>query len=239
MPTIFHRLSPRQELALGIIEQHHLGLPSSPSLRMIIQGTIGTGKSFLIDRILRALNRSSSQKMNHLLILAPKRVVAYNVRASIVHTTLRIPIKDMNPLKWKPLTIFQEDFKHINYILIDEMSFLGSKLLLKIDSQLWQACLGRNFHPLGGVSIILMGDLAQLPPIMENPIYSSQSILLGLWHTFNIVGMLETIFHQHGQYESQQQFCMLLVNIRNCKASLADWKLLMNQTKSMLVSKKN
>lgn len=73
--------------------------------------------------------------MNPLLALVPMGVAAYNIRASIVHTTLWIPIRDMNPLKGQPLTIFQEDLKHIKYILIDEMSFLGTKLLLKIDSQ--------------------------------------------------------------------------------------------------------
>lgn len=72
--------------------------------------------------------------MNPLLVLVPMGVATYNVRASIVHTTLHIPIKDMNPLKVQPLTILQEDFIHIQYMLIDEMSFLGPKLLLKIDS---------------------------------------------------------------------------------------------------------
>lgn len=74
--------------------------------------------------------------MNPLISLVPMGVAAYNICASTVHTNLQIPIRNMNPLKGQLLTIFQEDFKHIKYILIDEMSFLGPMLLLKIDSRL-------------------------------------------------------------------------------------------------------
>jgi len=45
------------------------------------------------------------------------------------------------------------------YILIDEMSFIGRNLLIKIDSRLHQAFLESANIPFGGRSIILVDDL--------------------------------------------------------------------------------
>ena len=36
--------------------------------------------------------------------------------------------------------------KHIQYILIDEMSFIGPKLFVKIDSRLQECFLEKNNH---------------------------------------------------------------------------------------------
>lgn len=63
-------------------------------------------------------------------ILAPIGVATLNIRATIVHLGLQIHIKDMKPLSSQSLTMFQEEMKHIQYILIDEMSSIGSKLFM-------------------------------------------------------------------------------------------------------------
>jgi hypothetical protein len=46
---------------------------------------------------------------------------------------LKIPIKDMQPLQGKSLTIFEEKMRHIRYIFIDEMRFLGPIYFIHID----------------------------------------------------------------------------------------------------------
>ena len=42
----------------------------------------------------------------------------------------------MQPLHGKALSVLQEEMKDIQYILIDEMSFIGPKLFVQIDSRL-------------------------------------------------------------------------------------------------------
>ncbi|XP_057843282.1 uncharacterized protein LOC131052713 [Cryptomeria japonica] len=142
----------------------------------------------------------------------------------------------MHPLTGQSLMTLQEQLKHIKYILIDEMSFLGPKLLLKIDSHLRQAFPDSQHESFGGVSIILVGDLAQLPPVMDKPIYASHSVALGLWHSFTTVITLDTIFRQQGASIRQQQFRTLLHNIRNAQALQHDWQFLMCQTNATLTT---
>jgi hypothetical protein len=61
--------------------------------------------------------------------------------------------------------------RHIRYILIDEMIFLGPRLFIQIDCQLREAFPDKKTSPSGGRSIILVGDLGQLPPVKDNPLY--------------------------------------------------------------------
>ncbi|XP_059065785.1 uncharacterized protein LOC131857361 [Cryptomeria japonica] len=201
---------------------------------MIVQGTVGTGKSFLIDCIRKELNISPPVTTNPLLVLAPIGVAAFNIQATTIHAGLRIPIREMHPLIGQSLMTLQEQLKHIKYILIDEMSFLGPKLLLKIDNRLRQAFPNNQHDSFGGVSMILVGYLAQLPLVMDKPIYASHSTALSLWHSFTIVITLDTIFRQQGASIRQQQFRALLHNLRNAQALQHDWQFLMCQTNATL-----
>ena len=73
-----------------------------------------------------------------LLILAPTRVVAYNIGGSTIHSKLKIQVNDFRRLEGTCLTSFQEELSQIRYILIDEMSFLGETFLENIDIRLGQ-----------------------------------------------------------------------------------------------------
>ena len=65
------------------------------ALLMIIQGTVGTGKSFLIHYTFEALSNSSRDGRSPFLLLVPIRIVAFNIHAKTIHSALKIPIKDM------------------------------------------------------------------------------------------------------------------------------------------------
>ena len=79
-----------------------------------------------------------------------------------------------------------------------------------------------------------MGDLAQLPPVMDIPLYARSSHGSALWHNFNTVVTLSIVFHQQGNDPSQVTFRKLLTNIKNAIATIEDWKLLMSRTESLL-----
>ena len=221
-------LSIQQKQALDIIVNHSKCTPIIP-LYMIIRGTTGTGKSYLINCIRSALNGSTQQETNQLLTLAPTGVSAFNIHASTIHSAQCIPIKEMQPLQGQALTTFQEDLKTIRYILIDEMSFIGLKLLLKIDSRLRQAFSYKSNLCFGGVSIVLVRDLAQLPPVMDRPIYSARAGARLLWEKFTTVVTLEMLYRQQGDSDQQVQFRKALENIRNASPTQANWELLMTR----------
>lgn len=82
--------------------------------------------------------------------------------------------------------------------------------------------------------MILVGDLAQLPPIMDKMVYASHSNAKKLWHNFNKVVTMETIFRQQDEDPLQIQFFQALQNICNVDPMLHDWEFLMTRTKNNL-----
>ena len=168
------------------------------------------------------------------MILAPIEVAAFNINATTIHSALKILIRDMHPLNGQGLTTFQEAMQYIRYILIDEMTFIGPKLLLKIDSKLHEAFPNDQSTHFGGRSIILTGDLAQLPPVLDKPLYATHSDDLTIWRQFTIVVTLQTIFHQRGEQPTDIQFKEALTNMRDAKPTQQDWELLMTRSKHQL-----
>ena len=86
---------------------------------MVIQGTAGTDKSYLISCLKSALQTPYEQSASPLLLLAPIGVASFNIHASTIHSALRIPIVEMQPLEGQSLSKLQEELRHIRYILID------------------------------------------------------------------------------------------------------------------------
>ena len=61
----------------------------------------------------------------------------------------------------------------MDYLIIDEMSMLGRKLFGQVDQRLRQAFPHRAGEALGWCSCLLVGDLGQLTPVMDLPLYSA------------------------------------------------------------------
>ena len=83
--------------------EHKKCQPNKP-LYMIIQGTTGTRKSYLIHCIRNALNNNGLPHKGKLLVLAPIGVSAFNIHASTIDMVLKIPIKQMQRLQGQALT---------------------------------------------------------------------------------------------------------------------------------------
>ena len=100
---------------------------------MIISGTAGTGKSFLINCLKGLL-----QKV--VRIAAPTGVAAFNVQGCTLHSLLHLPTKgEFKSLEGERLQQLQESLSGVKYIIIDEMSMVGRKLYGQVDSRLRQA----------------------------------------------------------------------------------------------------
>lgn len=57
-------------------------------------------------------------------------------------------------------------FRYIKVLIVDEISIVVAELLSQIDSRLKQITGNININ-FGGIDIILIGDLRQLPPIYK------------------------------------------------------------------------
>ena len=101
-------------------------------LYMIVSGTAGTGKSYLIQCLKQLLGDS-------LRVTAPTGVAAFNVDGYTLHSLLSLPVKgDFKELEGSRLQTTQESLAGVDYIIIDEMSMVGRKLFGQVDRRLHQ-----------------------------------------------------------------------------------------------------
>lgn len=126
-------LKGKQHEAYQIVHDHyHDKQPGSP-LRMIISGTAGTGKSYLIKCLKKLLG-------DCLRVTAPTGGAAYNINGYTLHSLLSIPVSgDFKDLEGQRLSALQESLCGVEYLIIDEMSMVGRKLFGQVDKRLRQA----------------------------------------------------------------------------------------------------
>lgn len=129
----------------------------------------GSGKSFLI-RGIRILVREYNRRC---VVAALTGKAANNISGVTLHSLLFL--QTAGDLKGLPLRTIQGTFSNSSFLIIDEYSMVGFRLLAQIDKRLRQAT-GRISEPFGGVSIILVGDILQLPPVGDKPLYHVASV---------------------------------------------------------------
>ena len=177
-------LQGKQRLVYDAVRSHMQTEDSEP-LRMIVSGTAGTGKSFLIH-CLKAL------LLDRLCVMAPTGVAAFNIGGVTLYSLLHLPTRgEFKALEGEQLQQFQQGFSGVDYLIIDEMSMLGRKLFGQVDQRLRQAFPHCAVEALGGHSCLLVGDFGQLPPVMYLPLYSSvpRSAIADLGHsTYQLFG---------------------------------------------------
>ena len=89
--------------------------------------------------------------------------------------------------------------KDKSYVVIDEMSMMGQRMMAMVDKWLHQATAKLD-TPLGSVSVILLGDFAQLPPVGDKPLYCpephSSLAIHTTYHLFRTVVILIQVLRQ-------------------------------------------
>lgn len=102
-------------------------------------------------------------------------------------------------------------FKDKHYLIIDEMSMLGQMTFAWIDKRLRQAT-GKRDELLGGISVMMLGDFRQLPPVGDKPLFttiSSQQLSFHghtVYRQFTTVVILKQIQRQVGTSADDQTF---------------------------------
>ena len=128
---------------------------------IFVTGKAGTGKSTLIEY----LNDTLQQQKKNIAIVAPTGVAALNVQGVTIHSFFRIPphVVDVNELEFKGSGHI---YRQLDLLIIDEVSMARADLIDLIDACLkyWR----ESSKPFGGVQLLLVGDLFQLPPIIRN-----------------------------------------------------------------------
>ncbi|KZT34517.1 hypothetical protein SISSUDRAFT_1065241 [Sistotremastrum suecicum HHB10207 ss-3] len=202
-----------------------------------VDGTAGTGKSFLIWSITQALQTLYPETPSTVLRLAPTGIAAYGIRGQTLNSGLAIPVKgvrDMRPLTPTALLRMQAHWKHAKLLIIDEKSMIGRMQMGRMDRRLRQI-MRTGTEYLGGVPTILFGDFAQLPPVGDTPLYASKESRAGdglsqegrrAYENFTQSVELDVVFRQAGLDPIQVQFRQALMNLRTYQITEDDYKLL-------------
>ena len=141
-----------------------------------VDGTAGCGKTYLIKAICQELRRLAELNglPDPIRVVAPSGVAALNIFGRTIHSALGLPInREFVPLAGSRLAAFQLLWKGVHFVIIDEKSMLGLRLLAQVDSRLRQ--MKPADKPLGGFHVALFGDFAQLPPVGDTALYSNPS----------------------------------------------------------------
>jgi hypothetical protein len=146
-------ITPEMQQAIDIIQYS--------TDHLYLTGKAGTGKTTLLRHILRTVKKN-------FVIAASTGVAAINAGGCTLHSLLSIPFgvlapddvikKNVSPNKIKMLQM-------VDTIIIDEISMVRPDVLDYIDRKL--RLILSNEQPFGGIQIVMIGDLFQLPPVVK------------------------------------------------------------------------
>ena len=153
-----------------------------------------------------------------------------------IHSLLQLPVRCTNKhsLHGAALQRLQGKLQGKHYIIIDEMSMIGQRMMAWIDKRLRQASAALDC-PLGGFSVIIVGDFGQLPPVGDRPLFAPPGInplsVNGhyIYNIFDKVVFLQQVLRQNGTDGKAESFRELLLSLRNGTVTQDQWKMLLDR----------
>ncbi len=147
---------------------------------LFLTGKAGTGKTTLLREIIATTHKNT-------VVVAPTGIAALHAGGVTIHSLFQLPFSSFIPddqqdaffsgfLKFETKTSLVRHFKMnaakravlttMELLIIDEVSMLRADVIDAIDFML--QTVRKNKRPFGGVQVLFIGDLQQLPPIIRN-----------------------------------------------------------------------
>lgn len=138
-----------------ILEAVKAGCPA-----IFVTGKAGTGKSTLVHWLRSQLDSCA--------VVAPTAVAAANIQGDTIHSFFGLPPRLIDPDEKHPTTTkVRLVLENINCLIVDEVSMVLPNLVDTM-SNILRSARGNDL-PFGGVPVIFVGDLLQLPPVVSSP----------------------------------------------------------------------
>ena len=131
---------------------------------IFLTGKAGTGKTTFLKTVVE-------KSAKRAVVVAPTGVAAINAGGVTIHSFFQLPLSPFVPdAKVKSRFDFSKDKRKIvasmDLLIIDEISMVRADLLDAIDAVLRR--FRDRFQPFGGVQLLMIGDLAQLTPVVTS-----------------------------------------------------------------------
>ena len=137
------------------------------SRSLFLTGKAGTGKTTFLKNLRRHTHKQ-------IAVVAPTGVAAINAGGVTIHSFFQLPFTPFVPTeagrknlikKIKMTNVRRKVMQQLEILVIDEISMVRADLLDAVDTVL-RHFRYRNDVPFGGVQVIYIGDLYQLPPVV-------------------------------------------------------------------------
>jgi len=140
---------------------HALKIMEETGKHVFITGRAGTGKSTLLNYFCNHTDKKA-------VILAPTGVAAVNVGGQTIHSFFGFkPDVTLSAIRKKFKNDKKNLYKKLETVVVDEISMVRADLLDCVDKFL-RLNGPDGKQPFGGVQMIFIGDLYQLPPVVTS-----------------------------------------------------------------------
>ena len=198
---------------------------------LFLTGKAGTGKTTLLREIIQTTHKNC-------VVVAPTGIAALNAGGVTIHSMFQLPfggfIPDSNSepqfsqgVKFESPATLRRHFRmsatkkaviqNMELLIIDEVSMLRADMMDAIDFMLQST--RKKKVPYGGVQVLFIGDLLQLPPVIRDE----------EWQTLRKYYSGKFFFHSHAVQQnpplyvelskifrqSDERFISILNNLRN------------------------
>ncbi len=210
---------------------------------IFLTGKAGTGKTTFLKYIIKHTYKNA-------MIVAPTGIAAINAGGVTIHSLFQLPFGAFVPAKDNTTEIYnhlkinnplsliknlqingtkRRLLQELDLLIIDEVSMLRADLLDAIDTVL-RTIRRQSGVPFGGVQVLFIGDLLQLPPVIKDDEWQVlrsyyKSIYFfeaqALQHQKPLYIELDKIYRQ-----TDNTFINLLNNLRTNKITQQDIELL-------------
>lgn len=208
---------------------------------VFLTGKAGTGKTTLLREIIASTHKNT-------VVVAPTGIAALNAGGVTVHSMFQLPFGGFIPdataavltddMRFETPNTLKRNFKmsgqkkgviqSMELLIIDEVSMLRGDLLDAIDCTL--QTVRKKRLPFGGVQVLFIGDLLQLPPVVKDD----------EWRVLKKYYRGKFFFHSHVLQQnpplyieldkifrqSDEKFIAVLNNLRNNVIELSDIEVL-------------
>ncbi|MFN0276052.1 MAG: AAA family ATPase, partial [Chitinophagales bacterium] len=216
-------------------------LVNNTAQNIFLTGKAGTGKTTFLKYIREHTHKQTA-------VVAPTGVAAINAGGVTMHSFFQLPFEPFLPVRsfaedsvaadksnlFKKIMLGNQKRKvmeELELLIIDEVSMLRSDQLDCIDTIL--KGIRRNQYPFGGVQVLFIGDMYQLPPVAKNEEWNILKEFYASPFFFDAQVMLEfdlTYIELKKIYrQKEQKFIDILNNVRNNEVTEYDYEALHNR----------